>query len=117
MPILLEHIEGDGHIARVYDGEPAAMAPYSATFIMERVGPRTCWIKALSGKLTRRTLRELVQLLVEHGVHTVLALRADGHALPGVTHVDEAGVHHIDVVALSHRFARPGASDWVELQP
>lgn len=117
MAIHLERIQGLGQIARVYDcAEPAPMAPYCATFVLEWSADdaRAVWIKAMHGRLTRRTLRELAVLLVDLGVHTVLAHRADGHALPlGEEGAD--GIVRIDMARVSERLARPGGSAWADL--
>ena len=116
MAIVLEKLTGVAYIARMYDDEhPAPLAPFVASAVFEWVAPRDLWIKAFSGRLTRRTLRDLLTKLVELGVHTVLARRADGHILPlGVT--DAEGVTRIRVADLSARFSRQGASDWVDLE-
>lgn len=116
MAIKLERIKGLGEIARVYDCvEPEPMAPFCGVFVLEWEDARTVWIKAMLGRLTRRTLRELVQTLVDKGAWTVLARRAEGRVLPlGV--LGEDGITRIRVADLAERFARPGASDWVDLQ-
>ena len=117
--IRLEPLKGAASIARVYDDpDPGPMAPYCATFVAEwdTEDARFLWIKSLTGSLTRRTLRELVTLLVDLGVHTVLAKRAEGHVLPlGVT--DEHGITRINVARLAERFAQQGASNWIDLDP
>ena len=116
MAIRLERIHGTASIARVYDeADPAPMANFCASFVAEWDGPRELWIKALQGRMTRRTLRELVTLLVEMGVHTVLARRAEQHVLPlGV--VGDDGVTRIRVSDLAARFAKRGASDWIDFE-
>ena len=116
MTIRLEVIKGLGQIARVYDCvDPAPMAPFCATFVLEWADARTVWIKAMHGRMPRRTLRELVVQLVELGAHTVLAMRAEGRVLPcGATGDD--GITRISVAELAERFARPGASDWMPLE-
>lgn len=115
--IRLEPLASHARLARVYDGDPVdPMAPYVATFVIEWApdDARALWVKGFSGRLTRRTLRELLTMLVDLGVHTVLARRADGHVLP-LGQVGEDGITRISVAQLQERFARPGASDWVEL--
>lgn len=118
MTIRLEGIKGLGQIARVYDCvEPEPMAPFCATFVLEWQDARTVWIKAMHGRLTRHTLRELVRTLIDLGAHTVLARRADGHVLP-CGQVDADGITRIrvaDLADLAERFARPGASGWADL--
>lgn len=116
MAIKLERLHGAAYIARMYEAEhPAPLAPFVASAVFEWSGPRELWIKAFVGKLTRRTLRDLLATLVDLQVHTVLARRADGHLLPlGTT--DAAGITRIRVAELSARFSRQGASDWVDLE-
>lgn len=114
MTITLESIHGAAQIARVYETDPAGtMPPIDAVCVLEWEAPRIVWVKALKGRLSRRTLRELLCLLVDLGVHTVRAQRAEGHVLPGG--VDQGdGTVRIDVRALAHRFASPGASGWAD---
>ncbi len=44
--------------------------------------PHAVWIHGLLGTLSRALMRELCTFMQEHEVHTIKALRADGHRLP-----------------------------------
>lgn len=113
--VRLETIEGPAQLARFYDcDDPDAMAPYEASCVLEWSGPREVWVKGMTGRLTRRTVREFVNLLVSLGVRTVVARRAEGHVLPGGVDSDD-GTVRIDVGQLADRFSRAGASQWADL--
>lgn len=113
--VRLESIEGPAQLARFYDcDEPDDLAPYEASCVLEWSGPREVWIKGMTGRLTRRTVREFVNLLVSLAVRTVVARRAEGHVLPGGV-ASEDGTVRIDVGQLADRFARAGASQWADL--
>lgn len=115
--IRLEAVKGPVRIARVYASDnPGPMDPYVASFVLEWQGAREVWIKALQGRMGRREWRAVLQLAVSLGVHTILAKRAPGHVLPLAT-PREDGTLAMDVRALSHRFATPGSSDFVDLDP
>lgn len=117
MPITLTPVKGSAQIARVYNGgEVVGKPPIDVVFLIEWEGPRVAWIRGAKGKFTRQTLRELLALLVSLGIHTIKAERGDGHVLPA-SFVDEAGVSHVDIPALAHRFATPGASSWADIGP
>ncbi len=106
MPVRIERLHGDAHILRVYEADDgSAHPPYVASAVLEWVDARTAWIKALQGSLTRSLLRELLQLLVDRGVHVILAERADGHGLP-FGELGHDGVIRIRVQDLAHRLAR-----------
>jgi len=113
--IRLETVKGPVRIARVYGSDdPGPMDPYIASFVLEWDDARTVWIKALQGRMGRREWRSVLQLAVSLGVHTILAKRAPGHMLPLAT-PREDGTLAMDVRALSHRFATPGSSNFVDL--
>ena len=113
--VRLETIEGPAQLVRFYDcDEPDALAPYEASCVLEWSGPREAWVKGMTGRLTRRTVREFVNLLVSLAVHTVVARRGEGHVLPGGVAGDD-GTVRIDVGQLADRFARAGASQWADL--
>lgn len=115
MAIRLEVLEGPAKLARFYDSpDPEPMAPFTATCVLEWSGPREAWVKGMTGRLTRRTVREFVNLLVSLAVHTVVARRGEGHVLPGGVAGDD-GTVRIDVGQLADRFARAGASQWADL--
>lgn len=113
--IRLEAVKGPARIARVYATDnPGPMDPYVATFVLEWQGVREVWVKALSGKMGRREWRAVLQLAVDLGIHTILAKRAPGHILPMAVERED-GTLAMDVRALSHRFATPGSSNFIDL--
>lgn len=112
--IRLEFLPPGSQLARVSPpGSAGDMPEVSAVFCLhwDMADPRALWIKGFKGSMTRQGLRVLLTKLVDLQVHTVLAIRADGHVLPlGVVGPD--GVTRISVQQLVDRFAKPGASDW-----
>lgn len=95
---------------------PSGQDRVVASWVLEWIDaePRVALFHGWRGKLTRTTLRELVVWLVSHGVDEVRAGRAHAKLLPGAV-VDDAGVVHVDVAALAHLMATPGASNWADL--
>lgn len=107
--IRLEHLPPGSQLARVSaPGAGDHMPPIDAVFVLhaDPVEPGAVWVKGFKGQMCRATLRELLAKLVELGIDTVLATRAEGHVLPlGAMGAD--GVVRISVAELRQRFGGP----------
>lgn len=70
-------------IVRIYDGENIdPYADYVAVFTLVHDSKNTVWIRALSGKLSRKNLRELVNYLYSREIFIVKADRALDRRIP-----------------------------------
>lgn len=79
-------------------------ADYTATCTVVWEAPGVVWIKALSGRITRKQIVELAEWLITQGVTLVKASRAHGKRLPFST--DRGHYQEIDLQNFTERLAR-----------
>ncbi|MDB5846544.1 MAG: hypothetical protein JWP29_296 [Rhodoferax sp.] len=87
------------------DGHAGEHPPFFAACNLLFESPTVVWISMLSGepgRVGRRQLRELAELLVPRGVVTVMAERAEGHRIPRAVQL-ESGDWAIPAAAFARR--------------
>ena len=86
-----------------YDPNPAQMADFDVSFLVEWEPPDAAWVWLGKGQLNRALLRELLDWMADHGVKTIKAMRAEHRRLPGgVRQLD--GSMWIDVASMRQRY-------------
>lgn len=92
-------------IIRFYEAQTDdPFADYSATCTVVWEASDVVWIKALSGKITRKQIIELAEWLISQGVTLVKASRAHGKRLP--FSADRGHYQEIDLQYFTERLAR-----------
>lgn len=113
--IELEALKDGDLLARVHKGDTPA-AGFPAVFVISPSADGTeAMIKGLHGRMDRKGWREMLQILIDLNVKTLLSLRKDGHSVPLGT-VGDDGITRTSVAELAERFQAPNAAtDWAPL--
>lgn len=117
----------DGHVAISYEdrgGTIRAMdhvpsdddhPPYVAVCEVTRLHDSLAKLHAASGTLSRRHLRLILRLLLEHGYRVAYIDRAPGHVMPGAERIcagDWAGWWRLDLVRARLKPDLAGVERW-----